>query len=185
MCRQCPLVSSCAAKKGPKFYDVRYSQKALRIARRRQHERTEQFRQKYRWRAGVEATMSQYNRLTGVKRLRVRGYKAVRFAEVMKATAVNVARAVAAKRARVRAPGANSARATAWTGYFRLSKSNSGAFSVFSLVGPPGNSQYGYMLITWLDLKPDFLRRVNLGNHHIHRLCAFAILLQSGKFCCP
>jgi IS5 family transposase len=85
--------------------ELNYDEKGLRIARRRQHEKTEEFRQKYRWRAGVEATMSQYDRLTGVKRLRVRGMKAVRFSAVMKATAVNIARAVAARQARMRASG--------------------------------------------------------------------------------
>jgi phage gp37-like protein len=82
---------------------LNYDEKRLRIARRRQHERTEEFRQKYRWRAGVESTMSQYDRLTGVKHLRVRGMKAVRFSAVMKATAINIARAVAARQARMQA----------------------------------------------------------------------------------
>ncbi|RLB92591.1 MAG: hypothetical protein DRH76_11090 [Deltaproteobacteria bacterium] len=61
--------------------------------------------QKYCWHAGIEATMSQYDRLTGVKRLRVRGFKAVPFTAILKAVAVNVARAVAAKQARARAQG--------------------------------------------------------------------------------
>ena len=91
-----------------------------------QRERTEQFRQKYRWRAGVKATMSQYDRLAGVKRLRVRGLKAVRFAAVMKATAINVARAVAAKRARLRAPGANSGQGCAFNRLFSTFKKQLG-----------------------------------------------------------
>ena len=103
LCANCPLADCCAVKRGAKFFYLNYDEKRLRIARRRQHERTEEFRQKYRWRAGVEATMSQYDRLTGVKHLRVRGKKAVRFAAVMKATAVNIARAVAARQARMRA----------------------------------------------------------------------------------
>ena len=49
--------------------------------------------------------MSQYDRLTGVKHLRVRGFKAVRFAATLKAAAVNIARAVAALEARRRAEG--------------------------------------------------------------------------------
>ena len=104
-CCQCSFVACCPAKKGAKYYDLRYSQKTMRIVRRRQKEQTEEFKQMYRWRAGVEATMSQYDRLTGAKRLRVRGFKAVRFAAVMKAIAVNLARAVAAQRARLRPDG--------------------------------------------------------------------------------
>ena len=47
LCEKCPLASNCAAKKGAKFFYVRYSEKELRIARRRQHEQTEEFREKY------------------------------------------------------------------------------------------------------------------------------------------
>ncbi|MBI9082744.1 MAG: transposase [Desulfobacterales bacterium] len=104
-CAQCPLAESCPGKTGGKFFYVRYTEKNMRIAKRRQFERSEAFMEKYRWRAGAEATMSQVDRLTGIKRLRVRGMKAVRFAAVMKAIAVNLARAVAAKRARDRAQG--------------------------------------------------------------------------------
>jgi hypothetical protein len=53
--------------------------------------------------------MSQYDRLTGVKHLRVRGFKAVRFAAVMKAMAVNIARAIAAQKARIRGQGPSPA----------------------------------------------------------------------------
>jgi hypothetical protein len=102
-CENCPLSDGCIGKKGAKFFYVRYTEKSMRIAKRRQHEQSQEFKQKYRWRAGVEATMSQYDRITGVKRLRVRGMKAVRFAAVMKAIAINIVRAVAVNSARVRA----------------------------------------------------------------------------------
>jgi len=108
VCEKCPLVANCPGKMGAEFFYVRYNEKQMRIARRRQYEQTEVFREKYRWRAGAEATMSQYDRLTGVKRLRVRGMKAVRFAAVMKAVAVNVVRAVAVQRARRRQQGPNA-----------------------------------------------------------------------------
>ncbi|MBM4301890.1 MAG: hypothetical protein FJ121_10270 [Deltaproteobacteria bacterium] len=47
--------------------------------------------------------MSQYDRLTGVKHLRVRGLKAVRFCATLKAVGVNLYRATAVRRARRRA----------------------------------------------------------------------------------
>jgi hypothetical protein len=40
------------------------------LARRRQEENTTVFKDRYRWRADAEATMSQYDCFTGVKRLR-------------------------------------------------------------------------------------------------------------------
>jgi hypothetical protein len=41
--------------------------------------------------------MSEYNRRTGVKKLRVRGLKAVSYAAIMKAIGLNIRRAVATK----------------------------------------------------------------------------------------
>ena len=47
--------------------------------------------------------MSQYNALTGVKRLRVRGMAAVRYCATLKAMGLNILRAAAVKKARARA----------------------------------------------------------------------------------
>jgi hypothetical protein len=71
----------------------------LRLAQRRAYEQTEEFKDRYRWRSGIEATMSEYDRRTGVKHLRVRGFKAVRFCATLKAAAVNIFRATAVRRA--------------------------------------------------------------------------------------
>jgi hypothetical protein len=121
-CESCPLAESCMAKRGKEFFYVRYTEKAMRIAKRRQHEQSAEFREKYRWRAGVEATMSQFDRLTGVKRLRVRGAKPVRFAVKMKAAALNIARAVAVERARRRAESPDPSRSGAGQGIIRFFK---------------------------------------------------------------
>lgn len=118
-CRGCPRIESCPTKKGKALRFLRYEQKAMRIARRRRYEATDEFKDRYRWRAGVEATMSQYDRLTRVKHLRVRGLKAVRFSAVMKAVAVNIARAVAAQRARA---GAKTPESTPPAGRTRLDR---------------------------------------------------------------
>ena len=45
----------------------------MRIAKRRMYEQSDQLKDRYRWRAGMEATMSEYNRRTGVKQLRSAG----------------------------------------------------------------------------------------------------------------
>lgn len=100
-CNACPLKEQCPTKEGKKFFRLHYTKKEMRISRRRVHERTDQFKDRYRWRAGVEATMSEYDRKTGVKRLRVRGLKAVRFCAVLKAVGVNIMRAAAARMAEI------------------------------------------------------------------------------------
>jgi len=80
--------------------------------------------------------MSQYDRLTGVKRLRVRGFKAVPFTAILKAVAVNVARAVAAKQARARAQGPYADRNWSPNCVFRLFKELIGA--IYRLIAGRG-----------------------------------------------
>ena len=60
--------------------------------KRRCHEKTEEYREKYRWRAGIEATNSRYKSQTGAGRLRVRSMPRVRYAEKMKALGLNILR---------------------------------------------------------------------------------------------
>jgi hypothetical protein len=45
--------------------------------------------------------MSEYDRRTGVKHLRVRGLKAVRFCAILKATGLNILRAAEVRKARI------------------------------------------------------------------------------------
>jgi hypothetical protein len=94
-CNGCPNRAICPAAAGRKAYYLRFSDKQLRIALRRSLVDTDEFKDRYRWRAGVEATMSQFDRRTGVKRLRVRGFKAVRFSATLKALGLNILRAAA------------------------------------------------------------------------------------------
>lgn len=96
-CKACPHREHCQVKKGKEFFYLRYTQKEMRISKRRAYEQTDEFKARYRWRAGVEATMSEFDRKTGVKRLRVRGIKAVRFCATLKAAGVNIMRAAAAR----------------------------------------------------------------------------------------
>jgi hypothetical protein len=98
-CSSCPFQEACPAKQGKKYHYLRYTDKELRLAQRRAYEQTEEFKDRYRWRSGIEATMSEYDRRTGVKHLRVRGFKAVRFCATLKAAAVNIFRATAVRRA--------------------------------------------------------------------------------------
>jgi hypothetical protein len=98
-CAKCPLRNDCPVKPGKHYYYLRYEEKAMRIAKRRATEQTAEFKDRFRWRAGSEATMSELDRRTGVKRLRVRGFKAVRFSATLKAIGINIFRATAVRRA--------------------------------------------------------------------------------------
>ena len=93
ICLQCESFDMCPVKKGTKACYYRYKDKDVSTAHRRRYEESSAFKDRYRYRAGVEAAMSEFDRRTGVKHLRVRGMKAVRFAAVMKAIGLNILRA--------------------------------------------------------------------------------------------
>ena len=120
-CRTCPRLSKCPVKLERKKAVVRYTAKQQRLAARRAYEQTDPFAEVYRYRAGVEATMSEYDRRTGVKKLRVRGMKAVRLCAKLKAAGLNMLRAARVKVAREKARRANPG-------------ANQRAFSTFSVV---------------------------------------------------
>jgi len=98
-CAKCPLIDGCPVRPGKRYYYLHYDERAMRVAKRRATEQTSEFKDRYRWRAGSEATMSELDRRTGVKRLRVRGFKAVRFSATLKAIGINLFRAAAVRRA--------------------------------------------------------------------------------------
>jgi len=102
VCGNCPRKKDCPVKEGKKHHYLRYSGKSLRIPQRRAEEQTGEFKEKYRWRAGIEATMSEYDTRTGVKHLRVRGLKNVQYCARLKVVGVNIFRATAVRNARKR-----------------------------------------------------------------------------------
>ena len=102
-CDNCPVQSGCPVKRVKKSATLSYDAKSLRLARRRAKEKKKTFREAYRFRAGVEGTMSDLDRVTGIKHLRVRGRRQVRLAAVLKATRLNILRAAAFKN-RLRGP---------------------------------------------------------------------------------
>jgi len=95
VCTVCARLKNCPVKAGKKGSYLHYDEKALRLAKRRAYEKTPAFQEVYRFRAGIEGTMSQLDRKTGVKHLRVRGLAAVSFCATLKAAGLNLLRAVA------------------------------------------------------------------------------------------
>ena len=97
ICDNCSRQSDCPVKREKKSCSISYDAKSLRLSRRRQLEKGEAFIEKYRYRSGVEGTMSDLDRMTGLKHLRVRGMPQVRLAATLKATGLNIHRATAFK----------------------------------------------------------------------------------------
>ena len=94
-CDQCPLQADCPVKRSKRNSTVSYDARSLRLSRRRKQEQGADFKEKYRFRSGIEATMSDLDRITGLKHLRVRGMPQVRLAATLKVTGLNIHRAAA------------------------------------------------------------------------------------------
>ena len=97
ICDNCRRQSGCAVKRYKKSCSITYDAKSLRLSRRRQKEKEEAFTEKYRYRSGIEGTMSDLDRMTGLKHLRVRGMPQVSLAATLKATGLNILRSMAFK----------------------------------------------------------------------------------------
>gem|GEM_PF-5653725 len=80
--------------KGRRGYHWQYLARDVRIYQRRKAEDGETFRNKYRYRSGIEGTNSRYVHMLGAKRLRYRGLERVRFAGITKALGINLFRTV-------------------------------------------------------------------------------------------
>ena len=96
-CDTCARQSECPVKRDKKSCNISYDAKSLRLSRRRKREKEEIFRETYRYRSGIEGTMSDLDRVTGLKHLRVRGMPQVRLAATLKVTGLNIRRATTFK----------------------------------------------------------------------------------------
>ena len=101
VCGACPSRDRCpmaAVGRASKRYQ--YTHDRVRQRQRRLQDATDEFRGCYRWRAGIEATMSRYKHQMGMAKLRVRGIANVTYVAVLRALGLNIHR-VAAYRAAI------------------------------------------------------------------------------------
>ncbi len=99
VCDACPRKKDCPASAvGRRERRWQYTHGRVRQRARRLRDATDEFLDRYRWRAGVEATMSRFKHQMGMARLRVRGMAAVTYVAMLRALGLNLRR-VAAYRA--------------------------------------------------------------------------------------
>ena len=99
VCNVCPNKSRCmVTASGRSFARYRYTHDRVRQRQRRLNEKTETFRDRYRWRAGIEAAMSRFKQQMGMAHLRVRGMAKISYVAFLRALGLNIHR-VAAYRA--------------------------------------------------------------------------------------
>lgn len=92
VCKVCPDFSTCSAKKAKQGFRLLYSHDEADAALRRQYEQSDEFKDKYRYRAGIEGTNSRYIHMTGARRMRYRGLMCVDYAARLKALGINMFR---------------------------------------------------------------------------------------------
>ncbi len=98
VCRQCPIMRRCpvqAARHHGDFARFQYTPARAAYQKRRLWERGDAFLETYRWRAGIEATMSRLKYQMGLARLRVRGMTAMRYVVFLRALGLNIRRCAA------------------------------------------------------------------------------------------
>jgi hypothetical protein len=92
VCQHCHLRSECCVKETNKAYLLRYTRKEAELTIRRQYEQCDEFKDKYRYRSGIEASISRFIHMTGARRLRYRGLKRVDYAARLKVLGINIFR---------------------------------------------------------------------------------------------
>lgn len=94
VCTTCPLREKCPASAATKRKTKRfqYTHERVRLRERRLQEDSNEFRDRYRWRAGVEATMSRFKYQMGMAHLRIRGMRAVTRTAFLRALGLNIHR---------------------------------------------------------------------------------------------
>ena len=94
-CSICEFLPICPVKriKGGD-YRLKYKRKDMASSKRRVQQESHDFKERYKIRSGIEATISEADRVTGFKRSWTRGKKRVTMSVFMKALAINIKRFV-------------------------------------------------------------------------------------------
>ncbi len=100
-CSACPLRGQCPVKPARGRFVLRHTPPERRLAGRRAHQATEEFRKNYAIRAGIESLNSGLKRRMGMGRLRTRGRSRVRMAVLLRCAGWNLLRALAAMKKRI------------------------------------------------------------------------------------
>ena len=98
VCRQCPDMQRCpvqAAKRDGQFARFQYTPERAANQKRQLYERSEAFLEIYRWRAGIEATMSHLKHQMKMASLRIRGMSSMRYVVNLRALGLNIRRCAA------------------------------------------------------------------------------------------
>lgn len=91
-CASCSSANSCpfkSCKKGRKYY---YSVDRMKTYLRRAYEESLEFKEEYRYRSGIEGSISRFILMTFARRSRYRGKSKMQFSQTLKALGINMFR---------------------------------------------------------------------------------------------
>ncbi len=92
-CAACPCRARCThAKQGPRTLKLRLEARHKALQQRRRDQLTEDFKERYKRRAGIEGTISQGTRRLSLRKSRYRGLKKTGLQQVIIAAAINLTR---------------------------------------------------------------------------------------------
>lgn len=94
-CAKCEFLPYCLVKRDKRGdYRLKYKRKDMATSSRRYEQENKSFKERYKIRSGIEATISEADRVTGLKRAWTRGAVRVGVSLFMKALAINIKRFV-------------------------------------------------------------------------------------------
>jgi len=99
-CANCEFSGECPVQKSRGKYKVEHTARQRRLAARRREEQTDEFRERYRKRGGIEGTNSGLKRRVGLARLRVRGKARVSHTILLKVAGWNILQAASSAKIR-------------------------------------------------------------------------------------
>ncbi len=92
-CQSCPNLSDCTkAKSGYRTLTLRTEEVHKTLVQARAREKTKDFKEQYKKRAGIEGTISQGTRAFGLRFSRYRGFPKTRLQHILTACAINLVR---------------------------------------------------------------------------------------------
>jgi transposase len=91
-CRQCPAREQCTTSRTGRGLNLRPRQTHEAVAAARAAEQTQDWKDRYKTRAGVEGTMHQATHVTGIRNARYTGLPKTRLEHLAAATAINLIR---------------------------------------------------------------------------------------------
>lgn len=92
-CSSCEFLPICLVKRHRRGnFRLRYKLSDMATSRRQQQQETVDFKERYKIRSGIEATISEADRVTGLKRSWTRGKERLTASVIFKALAINIKR---------------------------------------------------------------------------------------------